>query len=973
VAKGDNGSAQGAAGASGQPRRLVIVESPTKARKIAPYLGKNYVVEASVGHIRDLPRGAADVPAKYKGESWARLGVNVDHDFEPLYVVSPEKKSKVTELKSLLKDADELFLATDPDREGEAIAWHLLETLKPKIPVRRMVFHEITEPAIRAAAEDTRELDNDLVDAQETRRILDRLYGYEVSPVLWKKVMPRLSAGRVQSVATRVIVQRERERMAFRSASYWDISATLDAGADASPRSFGARLVSVDGSRVATGRDFGADGQLKTSTVTVLDEARAQRLAESLAGVDLTVSSAESKPYTRKPYAPFMTSTLQQEAGRKLRFTSERTMRIAQRLYENGYITYMRTDSTTLSSSAIAAARAQATELYGAEYVHDTPRQYTRKVKNAQEAHEAIRPAGDVFQTPGQLHSRLDTDEFRLYELIWQRTVASQMADARGTTLTLRITGTAGTGEECTFSSSGRTITFAGFLKAYVESVDEEAGGQSDDAESRLPVLVEGQAVTATKLDPDGHTTNPPARYTEASLIKTLEELGIGRPSTYSSIIKTILDRGYVYKRGSALVPSWVAFAVIGLLEMHFGRLVDFDFTAGMEDDLDAIAGGREQRGNWLSSFYFGGDHGAEGSVAREGGLKKMVGVNLEEIDAREVNSIRLFDDAEGREVHVRVGRFGPYLERMVQNPDDPEGDLISQRANLPDDLPPDELTPEYAEKLFSTPQEGRKLGVDPLTGHEIVAKEGRFGPYVTEILPEPEPKPEPAVVPVTDESGDGTTKTKTAAKKAPAKKAAAKKATGPKPRTGSLLKSMDLATVTLDDALKLLSLPRVVGVDPESKEEITAQNGRYGPYLKKGTDSRSLATEDQMYTVTLDEALKIYAEPKRRGRQAAATPPLRELGVDTVSEKPMVIKDGRFGPYVTDGETNASLRKGDEVESITDARASELLADRRARGPVKKKAAAKKAPAKKAAKKTAAKKAPAKKAASKKAADKKA
>ncbi|GAF43787.1 type I DNA topoisomerase [Rhodococcus wratislaviensis] len=972
MAKGDNGSAQGAAGASGQPRRLVIVESPTKARKIAPYLGKNYVVEASVGHIRDLPRGAADVPAKYKGESWARLGVNVDHDFEPLYVVSPEKKSKVTELKSLLKDADELFLATDPDREGEAIAWHLLETLKPKIPVRRMVFHEITEPAIRAAAEDTRELDNDLVDAQETRRILDRLYGYEVSPVLWKKVMPRLSAGRVQSVATRVIVQRERERMAFRSASYWDISATLDAGADASPRSFGARLVSVDGSRVATGRDFGADGQLKTSTVTVLDEARAQRLAESLAGVDLTVSSAESKPYTRKPYAPFMTSTLQQEAGRKLRFTSERTMRIAQRLYENGYITYMRTDSTTLSSSAIAAARAQATELYGAEYVHDTPRQYTRKVKNAQEAHEAIRPAGDVFQTPGQLHSRLDTDEFRLYELIWQRTVASQMADARGTTLTLRITGTAGTGEECTFSASGRTITFAGFLKAYVESVDEEAGGQSDDAESRLPVLVEGQAVTATKLDPDGHTTNPPARYTEASLIKTLEELGIGRPSTYSSIIKTILDRGYVYKRGSALVPSWVAFAVIGLLEMHFGRLVDFDFTAGMEDDLDAIAGGREQRGNWLSSFYFGGDHGAEGSVAREGGLKKMVGVNLEEIDAREVNSIRLFDDAEGREVHVRVGRFGPYLERMVQNPDDPEGDLISQRANLPDDLPPDELTPEYAEKLFSTPQEGRKLGVDPLTGHEIVAKEGRFGPYVTEILPEPEPEPEPAVVPVTDESGDGTTKTKTAAKKAPAKKAA-KKATGPKPRTGSLLKSMDLATVTLDDALKLLSLPRVVGVDPESKEEITAQNGRYGPYLKKGTDSRSLATEDQMFTVTLDEALKIYAEPKRRGRQAAATPPLRELGVDSVSEKPMVIKDGRFGPYVTDGETNASLRKGDEVESITDARASELLADRRARGPVKKKAAAKKAPAKKAAKKTAAKKAPAKKAAAKKAADKKA
>ncbi|NME80942.1 type I DNA topoisomerase [Rhodococcus sp. 105337] len=976
-------------GSSGT-RRLVIVESPTKAKKIAPYLGRDYVVEASVGHIRDLPRGAADVPAKFKGESWARLGVDVDHDFEPLYVVSPEKKSKVSELKSLLKDADELYLATDPDREGEAIAWHLLETLKPKVPVRRMVFHEITESAIRAAAENTRELDTDLVDAQETRRILDRLYGYEVSPVLWKKVMPRLSAGRVQSVATRIIVQRERERMAFRSAEYWDIAATMDAGETASPRSFGARLVGVDGSRVASGRDFGADGKLKSTGVVVLDETYARRLAEALAGTALTVSSAESKPYTRKPYAPFMTSTLQQEAGRKLRFSSERTMRIAQRLYENGYITYMRTDSTTLSESAISAARAQATQLYGAEFVHPTPRQYTRKVKNAQEAHEAIRPAGDVFATPGELHARLDGDEFRLYELIWQRTVASQMADVRGTTLTLRITGTAGTGEECTFSSSGRTITFAGFLKAYVESVDEEAGGQSDDAESRLPNLSEGSAVTATKLDPDGHSTNPPARYTEASLIKTLEELGIGRPSTYASIIKTILDRGYVYKRGSALVPSWVAFAVIGLLESHFSQLVNYDFTAGMEDDLDEIASGHEHRTDWLTRFYFGGEHGGEQSVARQGGLKKLVSENLEDIDAREINSIRLFDDAEGREVHVRVGRFGPYLERMVVNPDDPDGDPISQRANLPDDLPPDELTLEYAEKLFSTPQEGRVLGVDPATGHEVVAREGRFGPYVTELLPEstPEPEPEPDVTPIPVEeveAAGGGTKTATkkavakkAAKKAPAKKAA-KKATGPKPRTASLLKTMDLSTVTLEDALRLLSLPRVVGVDPESGEEITAQNGRYGPYLKKGTDSRSLADEEQMFTVTLDEALKIYAEPKRRGRQAAATPPLRELGVDPVSEKPMVIKDGRFGPYVTDGETNASLRKGDEVPTITDERASELLADRRARGPVKKatkKAAAKKSPAKKtaakktAAKKTAAKKAPAKKAAAKKAAD---
>lgn len=941
-------------------RRLVIVESPTKARKIAPYLGRDYTVEASVGHIRDLPRGAADVPAKYKGQDWARLGVDVNNDFEPIYVVSPEKKGKVTELKGLLADADELYLATDPDREGEAIAWHLLETLKPKVPVRRMVFHEITEPAIRAAAADTRDLDNDLVDAQETRRILDRLYGYEVSPVLWKKVMPRLSAGRVQSVATRVIVQRERERMAFRSAEYWDIAARLDAGGEAdsaNPRVFSARLVDVDGSRVATGRDFGSDGRLKAdSRALVLDEARARRLAEALHGADLVVTSAESKPYTRKPYAPFMTSTLQQEAGRKLRFTSERTMRTAQRLYENGYITYMRTDSTTLSESAINAARTQATQLYGAEFVHPTARQYTRKVKNAQEAHEAIRPAGDTFATPGQLHARLDNDEFRLYELIWQRTVASQMADARGTTLTLRITGTAGTGEECVFSASGRTITFPGFLKAYVESVDEEAGGQSDDAETRLPQLAEGEGVTAVELNPDGHSTNPPARYTEASLIKSLEELGIGRPSTYSSIIKTILDRGYVYKRGSALVPSWVAFSVTGLLEQYFGRLVDFDFTAAMEDDLDAIAGGRAQRGNWLSSFYFGGDDGAEGSVARSGGLKRMVGERLDDIDARLINSIKLFSDDAGRDVVVRVGRYGPYLERMVADPDKPDAEPTSQRANLPDDLPPDELTPEVAEKLFSTPQEGRTLGNDPGNGHEIVVKEGRFGPYVTEILPE------------TDE--DQTAKK-------PAKKNA------PKPRTGSLFKSMDPATVTLEDALKLLSLPRVVGNDPASGEEITAQNGRYGPYLKKGTDSRSLATEDQIFNVTLDEALKLYAEPKRRGRQAAAAAPLRELGNDSATGKPMVIKDGRFGPYVTDGETNASLRKGDEVESITDERASELLADRRARGPVKKaaKKTAKKAPAKKAvakktttaakktttakaaAKKTAAKKAPAKKA----------
>jgi DNA topoisomerase I len=922
---------------NGSRRRLVIVESPTKARKLASYLGSRYIVESSRGHIRDLPRAAADVPAKFKSEPWARLGVNVDADFEPLYIISPEKKSTVTELKGLLKDVDELYLATDGDREGEAIAWHLLETLKPRIPVKRMVFHEITEPAILEAAENPRDLDIDLVDAQETRRILDRLYGYEVSPVLWKKVAPKLSAGRVQSVATRIIVQRERDRMAFRSAAYWDVIATLDASVSdpqAQPPTFVARLTNVDGLRVATGRDFDSLGTLrKADEVVVLDEPAATALATGLHGGQLTVASVEEKPYTRRPYPPFMTSTLQQEAGRKLRFSAERTMRIAQRLYENGYITYMRTDSTTLSESAINAARTQARQLYGEEYVSPTPRQYTRKVKNAQEAHEGIRPAGETFATPDAVRRELDGDDFRLYELIWQRTVASQMADARGTTLSLRIAGASGD-REVVFSATGRTITFAGFLKAYVETVDELAGGEADDAERRLPHLTEGQRLDALELTPDGHATNPPARYTEASLVKALEELGIGRPSTYSSIIKTIQDRGYVCKKGSALVPSWVAFAVTGLLEQHFGRLVDYGFTAAMEDELDAIANGNEQRTTWLNHFYFGGDHGVPESVARSGGLKKLVGVNLEGIDAREVNSIKLFDDAQGRPIYVRVGKNGPYLERLVANDD---GEPTPQRANLNDSLTPDELTLEVAEELFATPQEGRVLGVDPETGHEIVAKDGRYGPYVTEILPEP-----PA-----DTNGQPAGGAEGAKK--------GKKSAGNKPRTGSLLRSMDLQTVTLEDALKLLSLPRVVGVDPASGEEITAQNGRYGPYLKRGNDSRSLTTEDQMFTITLDEALKIYSEPKRSGRQSASAPPLRELGTDPASGKPMVVKDGRFGPYVTDGETNASLRKGDDVASITDERAAELLADRRARGPAKrparKTARARKAPAKNAAK----------------------
>jgi len=884
----------------------VIVESPAKARKIASYLGRNYVVESSKGHIRDLPRGAADVPAEYKGQPWARLGVDVDNGFEPLYIVTPDKKATVKDLKGKLKDADELYLATDGDREGEAIAWHLIEALKPKVPVRRMVFHEITEHAIRDAAQNPRDLDTDLVDAQETRRILDRLYGYEVSPVLWKKIMPKLSAGRVQSVATRIVVERERERMRFTSASYWDIAATMSAeGQDTTDKvDFAAKLVAVDDDRLATGKDFDSDGRLKSSlrNVRVLTEAEAVRLAEALTDVEFTVTSVEAKPYTRRPYAPFMTSTLQQEAGRKLRFSSDRTMRIAQRLYENGYITYMRTDSTTLSETAIAAARAQAAQLYGREYVSATPRQYTRKVKNAQEAHEAIRPAGEVFRTPGEVAGELDPDEFKLYELIWQRTIASQMADAKGTTMSVRITGTAASGEECTFAASGRTISFPGFLRAYVEAPDSEAGGEADDAERRLPHLTKGQVVRARRLDADGHATTPPPRYTEASLVKTLEELGIGRPSTYASIIKTIQDRGYVWKKGAALVPSWVAFAVVGLMEQYFARLVDYDFTAAMEDELDAIAAGRQERTKWLSGFYFGGNDGVEGSVSRLGGLKKLVGSGVDAIDARDINSIPLFTDDEGRTVYVRVGRYGPYLEREVNGE--------SQRANLPEDLPPDELTAEVAEKLFATPQEGRSLGVDPETGYEIVVKEGRFGPYVTEVIPEQE------------EQANGKKKAKV------------------KPRTSSLFKSMSVETVTLEDALKLLSLPRVVGVDPETGEEITAQNGRYGPYLKKGSDSRSLASEEQIFDITLEEALKIYAEPKRRGRQTSSAP-LKELGPDPQSGKPMLVKSGRFGPYVTDGEYNASLRKTDSVEDLTVERAAELLAEKRAKGPAPKKRAA--------------------------------
>jgi DNA topoisomerase I len=844
-------------------KRLVIVESPAKARTIAGYLGPDFVVESSVGHIRDLPDSAAEIPEKYKGESWARLGVDVEHGFEPLYVVDPDKKKTVAQLRKQLADADELLLATDEDREGEAIAWHLLEVLQPKVPTRRMVFHEITRDAIERALEETRDVDERLVDAQESRRILDRLYGYEVSPVLWKKVMRGLSAGRVQSVATRLVVQRERERMAFRAADWWDLLATFD------PESFEARLVSVEGQRVATGRDFGPDGKLR-GEARQLDEEAARGLADRLQGSSFRVARVERKPYSRRPSPPFMTSTLQQEASRKLRFSAQTTMRLAQRLYENGYITYMRTDSTTLSESALTAAREQVTSLFGADYVPPEPRRYERKVKNAQEAHEAIRPSGDRFRTPQDVRSELSPDEHALYELIWMRTIASQMKDAQGQTVSLRIAADSSAGEAVEFGASGTVIMFRGFLAAYEEGRDDDRAAAEGDEERRLPNLSEGDAVELRELEPQGHETSPPARYTEATLVRTLEELGIGRPSTYASILGTILDRGYVFKRGTALVPAFLAFSVVGLLEKHFGRLVDYDFTASMEDDLDRIASGDEHRVEWLGRFYFG-----DGS----GGLHELVS-DLGAIDAREINSLEI-----GEGIVLRVGRYGPYLERD------------GQRASVPEELAPDELTLERAEELLSQPSGDRELGADPETGLPIVARTGRYGPYVTEVLPEDSKE---------------------------------------KPRTASLFKAMSLDTIGLEDALRLLQLPRVVGTADDG-EEVVARNGRYGPYVQKGKESRSLESEEQLFTIELPGALALLAQPRqRRGQRAAATKPLRELGTDPVGGKEIVLKEGRFGPYVTDGETNASLRKGDDPETVTLDRAVELLAERRAKGPAK-------------------------------------
>ncbi|WP_207345422.1 type I DNA topoisomerase [Arthrobacter sp. E3] len=907
-------------------KKLVIVESPAKSKTIAKYLGEGFVVEASIGHIRDLPQ-PSELPAELKKTSIGKFAVDLDHDFKPYYVISPDKKKKVAELKAQLKDADELYLATDGDREGEAIAWHLLEVLKPKVPVHRMTFAEITKESLQRAMGNLRELDTDLVDAQETRRVVDRLFGYELSPVLWRKVAPKLSAGRVQSVVTRMVVERERERMAFRSANYWDLAGTFT---PETGEKFNAKLASVDGLRVASGRDFSDKGELTGKNVTHLDEVAAKALATALQDVPFAVRSVEHKPYTRRPAPPFTTSTLQQEAGRKLRFTSKSTMSTAQRLYENGYITYMRTDSSSLSDEAVNAARRQASELYGPEFVPAARRVYANKSSNAQEAHEAIRPAGDSFRTPAQVASALRGDEFKLYELIWKRTVASQMADAKGSTATIKLgakaSGGAADGKDAEFSASGTVITFRGFLAAYEEGRDESRN-DSDDSDRRLPNVKENDALTAADVQANGHDTSPPPRFTEASLTKEMEERDIGRPSTYASTLSTIMDRGYVRKQGSALVPSWIAFSVVRLLEVHFTDYVDYEFTAGMETGLDRIANGQEQGSDWLKHFYFGdGD---------DVGLQSIVN-NLGDIDARDINSMPITDT-----LVLRVGKFGPYLESTVPTVDPKTGEIIeAARANVPEDLAPDELTPAKAQELMETaaPEE-RVLGADPVSGNTVVAKNGRYGPYVTEVIPE-----------MTEEdiANQPVEYYKNGKPKPP------KKPVKVKPRTGSLFKTMSVDTITLDEALAIMSLPRVLGADAEGNE-ITVQNGRFGPYLKKGSDSRSIGTEEEIFSITLEQALEIYSQPKQRGARAAVAP-LAEFGEDPVSGKNIVVKEGRFGPYITDGITNITVPRGTEVEELTRETAVELLADKRERGPVKRTA---KAPAKKAAPK---KKAPTKK-----------
>ena len=950
--------------------KLVIVESPTKAKKIGGYLGSEYTVMASVGHIRDLAQ-PSQVPAADKTK-FGKFGVDVEDGFKPYYIVDGNKKKTVSELKSALKKADTLYLATDEDREGEAIAWHLVQTLKPKVPVKRMVFHEITKEAIKASLDNTRDVDDDMVDAQETRRILDRLYGYELSPVLWRKVGPGLSAGRVQSVATRLIVERERERMAFVRAPYWDVTATLEApDADGNNVAFDSRMVSLGGCRLAGSKDFGADGKLTAAgakdRVVQLDEAQASAIAQALEFATFTVASMETKPYRRRPVPPFTTSTLQQTAGNRLGMSSRQTMRAAQGLYENGYITYMRTDSVTLSQEAIAAAREAVVKHFGENYLSDAPKQYATKTAGAQEAHECIRPAGAKFRDPAEIASKVPADQLKLYTLIWQRTLACQMADATGSTATVRLSAPTESNGEAMFQASGTVIEFPGFMKATgegrrasaeskksdaAESVEQAAqSGKSSKANKKsddnvsLPPMNPGDALAAVAVGADGHETQPPARYTEASLVKTLEQKEIGRPSTYASIISTIIDRGYVYERGRALIPSWLAFSVVKLLETKFPRYVDYEFTADMESGLDQIASGQETGRNWLTRFYFGSGEGAAQSADEaHAGLQQQV-AQLGEIDAREINTIEIGDG-----LHVRVGRYGPYLEDV--NHLDDEGN--PKRASLPDTLAPDELTVEVGHDLIENHSGGpRALGVDPVSGGTVEVRNGRFGPYVALVMPSADAGADG------DVAGDGKPKKVKSAKKA-----------ADRPKMASLFKTMSPESLTLDDALRLLSLPREVGSYEEANAQtgevqtvvVQANNGRYGPYLTKTgadgkSDTRSLASEDEIFTVDLDKAKELFAQPKYgRGRgRGAAKPPLRELGVDPETQKQVTIKEGFYGAYITDGETNRTLPKQYAPESIEPAEAFRLLAEKRAQGPSKRRGR-KGAAGKGGAKKTAAK-----------------
>lgn len=895
--------------------KLVIVESPAKAKKIGGYLGEGYTVLASVGHIRDLAQ-PSQIPADQKAQ-YGKFGVDVNDGFKPYYIVGADKKKTVSELRSALKHASELYLATDEDREGEAIAWHLVQTLKPKVPVKRMVFHEITPEAIRASLEHTRQVDDHMVDAQETRRILDRLYGYELSPVLWRKVGPGLSAGRVQSVATRLIVERERERMAFVRAPYWDVVARLQApDALGELTGFDARLTTLDGRRVAGSKDFTAAGALTDAAahddVRQLTEADATALADTLRDADFLVSSVEKKPYRRRPQPPFTTSTMQQAAGNRLGMSSRQTMRAAQSLYENGYITYMRTDSVTLSHEAIAAARDSVAQQFGEQYLAPQPKQYATKTAGAQEAHECIRPAGSRFRAPDELASTLPPDQLKLYTLIWQRTLASQMADATGSTAVARFTAPSPDFGEAVFQASGTVIEFPGFLR-----VLGSARAKASD-EASLPPMNEGQVLTATGVQADGHETQPPARYTEASLVKTLEAKEIGRPSTYASIISTIMDRGYVYERGRALIPSWLAFAVTKLLETRFPTYVDYQFTADMENGLDQIAHGKETGREWLTAFYFGtGRDAAHTAHDVHEGLQQQV-AQLGEIDARAINTIEIGDG-----LAVRVGRYGPYLEDCAHL--DAEGN--PKRATIPDTLAPDELTVAEARKLIDSNAGGpRVLGTDPATGGTVEVRNGRYGPYVALVLPGQEQ----------------------AAHEHDAKKS--KKAEGERPKMASLFKAMSPETLTLADALRLLSLPREVYAadEPNAKTgeiehvTVTANNGRYGPYLTRtveggASETRSLENEDAIFTVTEQQARDLFAQPKYgRGRGRAAKPPLRELGNDPATNKPVTIKEGFYGAYITDGETNRSLPKQYDPKTISAEDAFRLLAEKRAAGPTK-------------------------------------